>query len=311
MAAGSGATQEEVRRHNLSTLLTRIHRDGATSRAALTAHMGLNRSTIGALTTDLADAGLVREQPGGPASRSRSGGGRPSHVVVPQAERVFVLAVDIGVSRIVAARVGLGGTVLDRRDLTHERHQHGLADVVRVVAGACEDLLAAARRRGRCLGVGAGVPGAVSRGDGVVRFGPNLGWVDEPFGEALATRLALPVHVGNDADLGVLAEHTRGVAVGCDHVAYLSGEVGIGGGFLVDGRPLAGFGGYAGEIGHLVVHPEGRRCRCGARGCWETEVGEDALLELAGRPLGGGARAVREVFDAVAAGDPTACAAAH
>ena len=64
----------------------------------------------------------------------------------------------------------------------------------------------------------------------------------------------------------------------CKDVVYLSGEVGLGGGVVAAGRPLGGSGGYAGEVGHMVVNAKGRRCRCGARGCWETEVGEDALL---------------------------------
>jgi predicted NBD/HSP70 family sugar kinase len=154
------------------------------------------------------------------------------------------------------------------------------------------------------VGVGAGVSGVVRHVDGLVRFAPNLGWVDVPFGRLLVDRLGIdaPVVVGNDADLGALAEHARGRAEGARNLIYLSGEVGVGGGIVLDGRPMSGAGGYGGEVGHMVVNPKGSRCRCGARGCWETEVGEDALLTAAGRPDA----TVEEVLARAADGDRTA-----
>jgi len=94
--------------------------------------------------------------------------------------------------------------------------------------------------------------------------------------------LAVPVLVANDADLGALAEHRRGVRPGVGHLLYVAGEVGIGIGVIIDGKPLLGSAGYAGEAGHTLVDPQGQRCRCGAVGCWETEAGEEALLRRAG-----------------------------
>ena len=103
----------------------------------------------------------------------------------------------------------------------------------------------------------------------------------------------------NDANLGVLAEHLRGAAVGHSDVAYLNGSVGIGGGFLVGGVPLSGARGYAGEVGHLLVDGSStQQCRCGNVGCWETKVGENQLLTLAGRLPGGGPEGVDEVIAA-------------
>src|SRR3546814_19239340 len=100
-----------------------------------------------------------------------------------------------------------------------------------------EALGAAVDQQVRCLGVGVAVPGAVRAADGFVRFAPNLGWVEEPFTDLLAQRLDRPVATGNDADLGALAEHVRGAAVGYPEAVYLSASVGIGGGFLMAGRP--------------------------------------------------------------------------
>ena len=156
------------------------------------------------------------------------------------------------------------------------------------------------------------VVGVVRRHDGFVSAAPNLGWRDVPLGAALhaAFGAAVPIAVANEADLGALAEHRRGAAAGAEDVIFLSSEVGLGGGLIVGGRPLTGIAGFGGEVGHIPVNPlAGTTCRCGSVGCWETEVGEQALLARAGRPTDGGLAAVDEVFAAAAAGDVTALAA--
>ncbi len=299
MPARAAATQE-VRRHNLGVLLRLLHVRGATSRSDLTAAIGLNRSTVRALTTELAEAGLVREA----ATVGRGGAGRPSILVEPRSEHVWVLAVDIGVEHMAAARIGLGGVVLDRRHQPLARGDGSVAAVLARLHALAAPLLAAAGTPP--VGVGVAVPGIVGAADGTVRMAPNLGWVDIPLGALVAAELgtAVPVAVGNEGDLGVVAEHLRGVAAGASDAIYLSGEVGIGGGLILGGRPLTGAGGYAGEIGHMTVNPAGRRCRCGRRGCWETEVGLDALLRACGAAGGD----LDDVLAAHAAGDPEAVA---
>jgi len=164
---------------------------------------------------------------------------------------------------------------------------------------------------GNLLGVGVAVVGIVHRSDGVVRLAPNLGWREVPLGQMLTAALGVgvPVHVANEGDLGVLAEHRRGAATDVDDAVYVSGEVGVGGGILLEGRPLRGAEGYAGEIGHLPMNDDGLSCGCGARGCWETEVGERALLLAAGRPADGGRAEVDRVLEDAAAGDERTLAA--
>jgi predicted NBD/HSP70 family sugar kinase len=308
-----GARSEDVRRGNLGALLRHVHVHGPTSRSRLTSELALNRSTIGDLTGELVGAGLVREEPGGPSNRLAAGGtgtgGRPSYVVPPETERVQALAIDIGVTHLSVARVGLGGQVLSRRDLPHRSTTRRMRDEVRTIGKVARELLGETASRAFYAGAGAAVPGMVRARDGMVRQVPNLGWTDVPLGAVLAEELGMPVAVGNDADLGVLAEHVRGAAVGCDDVVYLAGHSGIGAGVFTSGRPLVGHDGYAGEVGHIVVNPDGIECHCGSRGCWETEAGEERLFELAGRPAGGGLAAVREVVAAAGDGDSAAAAA--
>jgi predicted NBD/HSP70 family sugar kinase len=117
------------------------------------------------------------------------------------------------------------------------------------------------------------------------------------------------VLVANEADLGALAELRRGAGVAVDDLLFISGEVGVGGGVILDGRPLTGSFGYGGEIGHMPLNPAGVLCGCGSTGCWETEVGEPALLSRAGLPVDGGRDAVDELLRRAAGGDAASLAA--
>ena len=128
------------------------------------------------------------------------------------------------------------------------------------------------------VGVGVAVPGLVRQRDGFVRLAPNLGWVDVPLGELLATALGVstPVIVGNDADFGAMAEHVRGSAM-VPPTSSTSPVRSVSVAASSSTARAMGAQGYAGEVGHMVVNPKGRPCRCGAVGCLETEVGEPAV----------------------------------
>ncbi|MFD0686477.1 ROK family transcriptional regulator [Actinomadura fibrosa] len=307
-----GPSQEDIRRHNLGTLLRFVHLRGPASRATLAESLGLNRSTIMALTSDLTAAGLVREElPRKPGRRA----GRPSLVVRPESTRVYVLAFDVGVDRLVVARVGLGGVVLDRREASRSRDSDP-ADLLGTLVAGARSLVRKAERDAVCVGAALGFPGTVRRADHAIMFGPNLDVGELRLGDALSRRLGLgiPVSVCNDANLGALAEHVRGAGVGIDNLIYLHGDVGVGGGLIVGGRLLGGDEGFGGEIGHMVINPGGRRCACGSQGCLEAEVGERTLLAHADReeaPGQTGRDAVRAVVDAADRGDIVAREALH
>lgn len=294
---------------NAGALLRLVHLEGPLSRARLAETMGVNRSTILSLTADLVAAGLVEQ--GRP--EGTTGAGRPSLVVRPATERVFALAFDVAVDRLDAARVGLGGRILDRRSAPRPRSGVDLDDVVGVLAAFGRELLAEAPSDAVCVGLGASYCGMIRPGDGTVRYGPELGWVDQAFGVELERALGLGrrVAVGNEAHLAALAEFERGAGRGTPDLVYLHGDVGVGGGILVGGGLLGGIGGYGCEVGHMIVNPHGgRQCGCGSQGCLEAETGEQALLSAAGRlpgPLG--RAAVRAVVTDAAAGDALAAAA--
>jgi len=304
MASVTGANAETIHRANLGALVRRVHSEGATSRSDLVAETGLSRSAVRTLVSELVALGLVYESP------PTSGGnpGRPSQLVHPKPDGAVVLAMDVAVDSLAVATVGLGGHVFDHVRIDRPRGRLSPEETVSDLA----DLAAAAMSRppapDRLVGIGVAVVGIVRSADGLVHFAPNLDWHDVPLADLIRDALdtTLPIRVGNEADLGALAEHIRGAAVGVDDLLYVSGEVGIGGGAIIDGRPLSGSLGYGGEIGHMVVNPLGLPCRCGSQGCWETEVGEAAILRWAGvREPATGRAAVEAVLHAAADGDPT------
>jgi predicted NBD/HSP70 family sugar kinase len=272
---GTGTNQEAVRRHNLGTLLRHVHHAGELSRAQLTSRMRLNRSTIAGLVAELEALGLTEHAT--PAA-GRRGAGRPSAGVRITDDGPYVVAVDLGVDRASVARVGLGGKVWERAQ-SPIPHETEAWQVGASVATLIRHVVSWAPPSAPLLGIGIGVPGLVRRSDGLVRQAPNLGWIDVSFGSIVLAALSLdvPVSLGNDADLGALAEHRRGAAVGVEDLIYISGNVGVGAGVISGGVSLEGAGGYAGEVGHLNFDPDGVNCHCGSRGCWETVVGAHAI----------------------------------
>jgi predicted NBD/HSP70 family sugar kinase len=299
------ARPDAIRRHNLALILGHVHRDGELTRAELTQRLGVSRSTIGALVSDLMRLGLVEERV--PTGGSRVG--RPSYLVGPHTNGPFVVAVDVDVPDVTSAAVVIGGSVIARRTVPTAAQPASPEWVADLVATTVTELR---RDVGRpVLGVGVSVPGTVDKRSRVVGVAPNLEWRDAHLGDLLAERLGpeVSVSIGNDADLSVLAEHGRGNGRGCTDLVYLIGRIGVGAGLIVNGAPLLGRDGRAGEIGHNVVAESGPECHCGKRGCLETFIGDQALLSLAGR---GGAPTetnVGAVFEAARSGDETALAA--
>ena len=304
MPVSPAARPDAIRRHNLALLLDQIHRDGALTRAELTQRLRVSRSTVGALVGDLIELGLVDEV----VPVGGSGVGRPSHVVGPHAAGPYVVAVDIDVTHVVTAAVGIGGDVLARRVVVTGADASGAENLANVIADSLTEVAAATGRSQPPLGIGVSVPGTVHQVTGEVAVAPNLDWHNVAFSSMLAERMPgrLRVTVANDADVAALAEHRRGGARGIDEFVFLLGRVGVGAGIITNGRALRGRDGYAGEIGHNVVDTNGPPCHCGKHGCVETYIGEGALLRLAGRSQPPSDEATAAVFAEARAGEQAA-----
>lgn len=268
-----------VRQANLAHLLQIIHRDGPRSRAELTEATGLNRSTIADLIAELADRGLAIERAPDPLGRV----GRPSPIVTPD-PRIVAIAVNPEVDALTMAAVGLDREIPVRMRIDVDAVMDPTDAASRIAAQIARwrDHELAGHR---LVGVGIAVPGLVRAADGIVRDAPHLGWRDVALRELVAGATGLDVAIGNDATLGVTAEHLFGAARGIDDVVYLNGGAsGIGGGLVVQGMPVIGAGGYAGEFGQNRPRIAGDGDRRTQDGALEDEVSRARLLDAVGLP---------------------------
>lgn len=304
--AGTAWRAQSMRRVNLSGVLTLLRSGGGLSRSQLVTATGLTRSAIGGLVAELSGLGLVRQDAATPDGTP----GRPSPVVHIDDACVGALAIEITVDELGVAIVGLDGSVVHSRRVSRQRGGPSVVDAVADIVALVGALGVKSRdvNGRRLVGIGVAIAGLVDDATNVVVRAPNLDWTNVALGEQLsdALGLQLPLFVANDGDVGALAEARFGAGVGADNMVYVSGEVGVGGGIFVDGRRVAGRSGFAGEIGHMPVNPDGQLCRCGATGCWETEIGEVTLLVRAGRDPDGGARLIADVIEAAKRGEPAA-----
>ncbi|MCW2638790.1 MAG: hypothetical protein JWP76_1096 [Dactylosporangium sp.] len=293
--------QRSLWQHNLALVLGHVGTATPTSRAEIAATTGLTRATVSSLVEDLLRADLVAEVEPAP----RTGAGRPATGLVLCPNGPTGLGLEINVDYLSAAVVDLTGAVrhhvvhrVDQRDRAPEQV---LADVARMAAEAVGgvDLTVAAARLA--------VPGLVN-GNGLVRVAPNLGWRDVDVRGPLTAAPHwpdLPVSVDNEANLGALGE--LAVAPASPSFLYVSGEVGIGAGVVLDGALFRGAHGWSGEIGHVTVAPDGLVCRCGARGCLEQYAGQEAITRAAGigrDPALSADVAVATIVELASASDP-------
>jgi len=222
-------------------------------------------------------------------------------------------AVDVGATKtlVAVARRPLVGWAQDGRVVRMPTPP----DPAALVAVLAETLAILAREAaGTLVAIGIGAPGPLDAARGVILHSPNQGWRDVPLGPPLADATGVPVVLDDDANAGALGEARFGAGRGADPVAYLTISSGIGAGIVVGGRIVRGAHGAAGEVGHLVVDPDGPRCGCGRRGCVEAFAAGSGLERRAREswPVGvrrDGAPAVRtaaDVFRAARTGDPAA-----
>jgi glucokinase len=222
-----------------------------------------------------------------------------------------VAAVDVGGTRVKAALVDRAGVEVVAATEATPTGLGRPGALVGAVESTLSRLVGAAAQRGdavRLGGCGVVVPGVVDDARGAAVWSANLGWRDVDVVGPLEQRLGLPVALGHDVRAGLLAEARLGAARGAENVMFVPLGTGIAGALMVDGRVLQG-GGYAGELGHMEVEPEGPVCGCGARGCLEAVSSAAAIERSYAARLGLPEPVTAErVAALVAAGDPDAAA---
>lgn len=212
----------------------------------------------------------------------------------------LAIGVDVGGTKVAAGLVSEVGEVVARRE--RPTPSHDAAHVVEVIREVVVSLRGDAAARspggggGTELAVGIGAAGFVDAARAVVRFAPNLAWRDEPLRDRVARAVGATVVVENDANAAAWAEYRFGAGAEHPELLCLTVGTGIGAGLVLGGRLYRGAGGMAGEPGHLRVVPDGRRCGCGQRGCWEQYASGPALAAAAREAVAADPAAGRELL---------------
>lgn len=227
-----------------------------------------------------------------------------------------LFGIDIGGTTVKCGLFTLNGELLEKSEIPTYKQDNGsriLSDVAAHIRNILEK---------RCLtvsdvaGVGIGVPGAVTP-DGIVNKCVNLGWDIKDVAKEMQTFLPVFVKVGNDANMAALGEFWKGSAKGYQSVMLVTVGTGVGGGLIIDGKPVAGVHGAAAEIGHLpIVEGEQEACNCGKKGCLEQAASATGIVRVAKRILAAAETesvlrnidnlTAKDVFDAAQAGDALA-----
>lgn len=205
----------------------------------------------------------------------------------------YVIGVDIGGTKIYAAVADKNGAILSSARKKTKAEQ-GFESVVVRIAKCVKEAVQKANidYESQVLAIGAGAPGPLNLKEGKIIETPNLKWVDAPLKARLQKLLKKPVSIDNDCNVGILGEYAYGAGHGAQDMVGLFIGTGIGGGIIIDGKPLHGFNENAAELGHMIMDPNGPRCGCGVNGHLEAFASRLAIE--------------REIRVAHASGVPTA-----
>ena len=299
---GVASRQHTLRERNLRLVAAAVFEASAPpSRADVAAATGLTRATVSTLVDRLVAGGVVAELP--PVAAQRAG--RPAVPLVPAGRSVVGLGLEVNVDYLGARALDLVGDVVAERVVTGSLHDSDPREVLARLRALAAEVVAEVEAGGmRVAGTRLALPGLVDVRGARLEVAPNLGWSSvEPVPELdLRTGAGDPldVEVANEAKLAALAELAGDVP---PSFLYVSGDVGVGAGIVVDRHLFLGERGWNGEIGHVVVDPAGPRCSCGATGCLEQYAGKEVLLRGAGLPA---SAPVHAIVDLLRAGDDAA-----
>ncbi|MHB9863316.1 ROK family protein [Streptomyces sp. YIM S03343] len=269
-------TQQGMRRRNLARVMHTVSAEGPLSRAAVASHIGLTRAAVSTLVDELIRSGLLEEL--GPERPGRVG--RPGSALAVSGHGPAGIGAEVGVDHLAVYAVDLRGEVRARAVRRVVNRGRAPEPVIGELDTLIRRVVADAEREGLWpAGLAVAVPGLVAGDARTVVRAPNLEWHHTDLSALLPAEY--PLVVDNEANFGALAELWLGESTPHDFL-HVSAEIGIGGAVVVDGRLLRGTRGFAGELGHVPVWPEGPVCACGGRGCLEQYAGEEAVLRAAG-----------------------------
>ena len=295
-----------LRQANERLLLNAIRQNPAISRSDLARITGLSPSSISFIVNRLKREKMVFEE--AVANHSQVGR-RPTALRLAQdAKRAIAVEVALSGSRVALVDLA-GGIVPERLVPWHPNHEiltHRIQSTIRSILGQLDPK--------QVLGIGVGLPGTVETASGRIIAAENLNWFNLEFGKLLKGRLALPFYFENNAKVAALAERwftEPGRKAPRDFV-FITPVGGLGTGIVTNGHLLQGASGMAGEFGHIVLYPDGRKCPCGNRGCLEQYASDEALCRRYAEEAGADDQRPSDASSIVRMareGDPTAARA--
>jgi predicted NBD/HSP70 family sugar kinase len=299
VARTTAGSQASLRAANKALVLQTVQRWGGLTQIELAATTGLSPASVSTIVRDLFAAGLVET-----AVTTRNG--RRAQLVTVARRLGLAVGIQFGHRHL---HVVLGDYALNtiaehvlplpkehRVDTSLDRATVLMADLLERVGATFDDV----------AGVGVGVPAPVDAATGMISVpGVMRGWDGMDLGSTLSKRIGRHVFVDNDANLGALAESTLGAGREYRDSAFVRASYGVGAGVVVANAVHRGYAGIAGEIGHVLVDPDGRLCQCGNSGCLDTVVGSQALVESLRPTLG--PLTLRDIVQRANEGDPDCC----
>lgn len=266
--------QQVVKKNNKSLVLQMIIEQEPISRADIAQVTGLNKATVSSMVNELLEEDLIYES--GPGESS--GGRRP---VLLHFNKVagYSIGIDIGVNYILSVLTDLKGSILiEKKQSIKDSSYSVVFDQVKKMILIIKDEMPYSRYG--IVGIGMGVPGIVDK-EGIVLLAPNLGWKHVSLKKDIEAEFNLPVCIENEANAGAYGEKQFGNGHQLQNIIYISAGIGIGVGIILNGELYRGNSGFSGEMGHMIIDVDGRKCSCGSKGCWEAYASEHALLKLA------------------------------
>ncbi len=268
------ATRQHTKEHNRALVLRTISNNSSISRAEIARITDLTRTTVSDIVSDLMSEGLVSEIGLG----SSQGGKNPILLSLVDDSR-FLIGLDLAQREFLGAVFNLRGKIrfMTRQPVNNRSGKEALNAIYEIL----DSLVGTSFQP--ILGIGIGTPGLVNTSEGVVVSAVNLDWQNLPLAHLLQERYHLPIYVLNDSQAAAMGEYNFGEGHQAeDNMIVINARQGIGAGIIIGRQLFQGDGGGAGEIGHIVVVPEGgQRCRCGKFGCLETVASTRALLQQA------------------------------
>ena len=262
-----------VRTHNAAVVLHQLRLHAPLSRADLAKRIGLNRSTVSSIVTQLLQAGLIRE-----TDLQKDKMGRPGLSLDINPLGGYAVGVEFDLAGVRVVVTDFTAKSVWRRSVRlvdSEPQETYLSCAEELVRQA---LLVAQAKNWRVLGIGVALPGLVDVNCGELRYAPSLHWHDVPFRSRWSKRFGLPILIENNANAAALGEFYFGIGQNFPNFLYIGAGATMGGGIVINGELFRGRGGFAGEMGHMTLDPDGARCSCGRKGCWETLVGPEQVV---------------------------------